>query len=231
GNWAGYTYEWSDDETDATLLPSSKVRPGAPGSPGWYYPSRDECLTCHTLASGRTLGLELSQLNGDFTYPNGYRGNQLEVLTSMGIFAEPIGAPAALPALPDPRGEGDVGGRARAYLHANCSNCHRPDSVGGALDLRFSTPLGEAKVCDVAAQNGDLGIAGAKIIDPGSPATSVLSVRTRRLDANRMPPLASNVVDGPGTALLEQWIAGLDDVSCPAAPAAPAARGPHDAGR
>jgi uncharacterized repeat protein (TIGR03806 family) len=215
GGWAGYTYEWADDESDATLLPSSKVKPVG-GAQSWHYPSRDECLACHTVASGRTLGLEFAQLNGDFTYPNGYQGNQIAVLTAMGMFDAPPGDPAGLPALPDPLGPGDVEARARAYLHANCAHCHQPNSAGGAFDLRFSTPLDEANLCDAPAQNGDLGIEGAKLIDPGSPATSLLVARPRRLDANRMPPLASSVVDESGTAVLEQWITGLTAASCPA---------------
>jgi uncharacterized repeat protein (TIGR03806 family) len=214
GGWAGYTYEWSDDERDATLLPSSKVKSLAGGQP-WYFPSRADCLACHTVAAGRTLGLELAQLNGEFTYPNGYRGNQLEVLERMGLFDQPIGDPAARPALPVPHDEGDLGARARSYLHANCSNCHRPESTGAAIDLRFTTPLGDTKACDAAAQNGDLGIDDAKIIDPGSPATSLLVARPERLDANRMPPLASSAVDEQGVALLTQWIEGL--TSCPEA--------------
>ena len=36
GGWAGYTYEWDDAETDATLLPSSKSKTVAGQS--WYYP-------------------------------------------------------------------------------------------------------------------------------------------------------------------------------------------------
>ncbi|HEU4539199.1 MAG TPA: hypothetical protein VFS00_33995, partial [Polyangiaceae bacterium] len=221
-DWAGYSYEWADDESDATLLPSSKVKPLAGGG-DWYFPSRSDCLSCHTVAAGRTLGLEIAQLNGDFTYPNGHRGNQLAVLDQMGMFDAPLGTPSGLPALPDPRGAGSIEGRARAYLHANCANCHRPDSSGGAIDLRFSTPLGEMKACGAPTQNGDLGIANAQIIDPGSPSTSALVVRPRLLDANRMPPLASDVVDDYGAALVEHWVAGLAE--CPSAGGAGGAAG------
>ena len=47
----------------------------------------------------------------------------------------------AIAEYPAPFGDGPVGARARAYLHANCAGCHRPS--GGAsraeIDLRFST--------------------------------------------------------------------------------------------
>ena len=52
-----------------------------------------------------------------------------------------------------------------------------------------------------------------KVIAPGSPATSVLVQRPKRLDANRMPPLGTRIVDPQGTAVLEQWVQGL--TSCP----------------
>jgi hypothetical protein len=59
---------------------------------------------------------------------------------------------------------------------------------------------------DAAPIAGTLGIAGARIVDPGSKETSVLWERMRRLDANRMPPIASHRVDDAGVALIGQWI-------------------------
>ena len=43
GDWAGYSYEWSDDQTDATLLPASKTKDLGNGQT-WYFPSRTDCL-------------------------------------------------------------------------------------------------------------------------------------------------------------------------------------------
>ena len=53
GVWAGYTYEWNDAQTDATLLPAGKTK--TVGGQNWMFPSRDQCLLCHTVAAGRTL--------------------------------------------------------------------------------------------------------------------------------------------------------------------------------
>ncbi|HEU4406011.1 MAG TPA: PQQ-dependent sugar dehydrogenase [Polyangiaceae bacterium] len=212
GDWAGYTYEWADDESDALLLPSSKVEPLG-GGQSWYYPSRADCLSCHTTSAGRTLGLELAQLDRDVSYPNGHVGNQLAALEQMGLFDAPLGAPP--PVLPDPYGPGDREARARSYLHVNCSPCHRPGTPAGSFDLRFTTPLAATQACGVSAQKGDLGVANAKLIDPGSPSSSVLVLRPERLDTYRMPPLATSVVDAPGTALLREWVAGLG--ACPPA--------------
>jgi hypothetical protein len=101
--------------------------------------------------------------------------------------------------------------RARAYLHTNCAQCHRTGGpTPSSMDLRYSTLLSGTNACAAMPQSGDLGIgAAARIIAPGSAANSVLVARMNRRDANGMPPLASNVVDADGAALLTQWINGL----------------------
>ncbi|MFO0761313.1 MAG: PQQ-dependent sugar dehydrogenase [Byssovorax sp.] len=220
GGYAGYTYAWDDAETDATLLPGSKSRPLG-GGKIWYYPSRAECLACHSGAAGRTLGLEIGQLNAEMLYPETNRiSNQLATMDHIGLFSTPLSSPVTdLTAFPRPgTDEGTAETRARAYLHANCSFCHRPNSVGGGpMDLRYSIPLAGVNACNVPPSNGDLGVSGAKILAPGDPAHSLLSLRPKALGAGRMPPLATQVVDPVGTAAIDAWIQALD--GCP--PAAP----------
>ncbi len=212
GEWAGYTYEWNDAETDATLLPAGKTK--KVGAQTWTFPSRSDCTSCHTKAAGRTLGLELGQQNGDFVYPSTNRlANQLETLDHIGMFSAPLGkAPTDIVAYPTPTvtASGSVEARARAYLHANCSNCHRPGGPGrGAMDVRFATPFATAKLCNEAPQVGDLGFAGAKRPVPATPAKSLVSLRPHALGAARMPPVASTVVDSAGLGVLDGWIASL----------------------
>jgi len=78
------------------------------------------------------------------------------------------------------------------------------------MDLRYATLLSGTNACGVSPSSGDLGIgAAARIIAPGSAASSVLVARMNRRDANGMPPLASNMVDSAGVALLQQWINSL----------------------
>jgi uncharacterized repeat protein (TIGR03806 family) len=213
GDWGGYSYEWSDDQTDATLLLSSKTKDLGNGQ-SWYFPSRSDCLRCHTQAAGRSLGLETLQMNRDA--PTG-GGNQLDLLTAMGAFDAPLGgAPATLPALPhidDMNAPLDA--RARAYLHANCAFCHRMNGTAPAPpDWRFPLTLAETGACNGTPQDGDLGHTGAKVIAPGMPDLSVASLRAKATDAYRMPPLASHVVDADGTALLDAWITSLTSSSC-----------------
>ena len=67
------------------------------------------------------------------------------------------------------------------------------------------------KACDVAPVTGDLGVADARLIAPGDPSRSILSVRMHALDVYRMPPLGSSQVDVEGTELIDAWIASLQD--------------------
>jgi mono/diheme cytochrome c family protein len=118
-----------------------------------------------------------------------------------------------LPAMPDPFGTaGTLGERARAYLHTNCSQCHRPG--GGtpvAMDLRYTTPLASTNACEVVPQT-DLGISNARIIAIGGTnpaARSMVVARSNRSDANSMPPIQPRIIDSAGVALLTNWINGL----------------------
>ena len=213
GAWAGYTYEWRDDQTDADLLPAGKTK--AVGGQSWSFPSRSQCVQCHTPAAGWALGPEVGQLNKPMVYPStNLRANQLRTLDHVGVFEAPLAAVEDLASYPDPFGSAAVGERARAYLHANCAGCHQPDGPGrGTLDLRYGTPFAEVGACDVDPGMGDLGVAGAKLVVPGEPGRSILPLRMRASGANRMPPLSSSVVDATGVQVIEAWITGLS--GCP----------------
>jgi uncharacterized repeat protein (TIGR03806 family) len=213
GDWAGYSYEWNEAQTDATYVPGGKTK--EIGGQTWLYPSSAQCLRCHTEKAGRTLGLEVGQLNRPQVYPSGVTAHQLTTLDKIGMLSDPLpGAVGTLPRLPEPFGAGALEERARSYLHTNCSFCHQPGGTGlGEADYRYTTPLAEMKICDVAATQDSFGLPDAKVIDPGKPGSSVLSLRVRALDTRRMPPLGSSVVDEQGATLLDSFIASLQ--SCP----------------
>ena len=127
GNWGGFTYEWNAQQTDATLVQGGAVRDIGDGQQ-WIFPSEAQCLECHTSAAGRSLGLETAQLNRNFTYPQtGRTANELPTLNHIGMLTPPITDPATQPTMPDPADTtAPLANRARAYLHTNCSQCHRP---------------------------------------------------------------------------------------------------------
>ncbi|MBI5495059.1 MAG: PQQ-dependent sugar dehydrogenase [Deltaproteobacteria bacterium] len=213
GNWGGYSYEWDDAETDATLLPSGKNR--TVGALTWSYPSRVQCMQCHTAAAGRTLGVETLQLNTPHAYPNGRTANQLMTWEHLGLFTAPLAPPPeARPVLAPVTAITDVTATARSYLHVNCSQCHRPGGTGlGSADYRFTTPWNQVGACGSAPTQGELGIAGAQVFKPGVPAESLIPVRMNRRDIHGMPPVGSNMVDSVGVALMTDWITAT--TACP----------------
>lgn len=205
GKWAGYSYEWNDAETDATLVVGGKRKPI--GAQVWTYPSGGQCLSCHSEAAGRTLGLELPQLAREAVYEATNRVSpQIDTLVHLGVIDAPATAPQALP---DPFGDGAVEGRARSYLHANCSHCHREDG-GGRGEFSFFREAAENGVgCDVKPVAGDVGIgANARVIAPGKPGDSVLVKRMTDRSAYGMPPLAASLVHDDAVALMKTWISG-----------------------
>ena len=215
GGWAGYTYEWNEAETDATLLSGGKTK--TLHGQEWSYPDRGECLGCHTDSTGRVLGFRPEQLNLDHTYDTtGRTANQLVTFEHVGIFNATLGVPPEnQEALPDPTDPSvDLDDRARAYLDANCANCHNPgNAIDTQLDLRYNTPLSEMGICNVNPTAGDLGVPDAKLLTPGNTTTSVLSLRIHVLGDDAMPPLGKTVVDADGAALIDAWILSL--VGCP----------------
>jgi uncharacterized repeat protein (TIGR03806 family) len=209
GNWGGYTYEWDDQGNDATLLPAGKLRPLDAGA--WAYPSRSQCIQCHSVAAGGTLGLETGQLNREFTYTSTNRiSNQLATLEHIGVLAAPIGPPEAATKYADPASTSEpIESRARSYLHSNCSHCHRPMGGGqGMMDLRIANTLADTKTC--AAMNTQGPVAGAmQLVVPGNPDQSILSLRMHATDNKRMPPVGVTVTDDAGAAVVDEWIRSL----------------------
>ena len=207
-SWAGYSYEWNDEQTDALLLPGAKTKALA-GGQSWTFPSRGECFACHTPVAGFTLGLETRQLDRDLAGTN-----------QLARFAGVLGAPVT-PGERAPLRAADAAGasveeRARGYLHANCSMCHREGSGAGAatLDLRIDKAFRDTRTCNVAPQAGELNLPGSKLVAPADPTRSAVALRMRALDTTRMPTLASHVVDEAGVAAVEAWITSLPP-GCP----------------
>ncbi len=211
GIWAGYTYEWNAQGTDATLVRGGKQVPI--GAQTWIYPSEAQCLQCHTQAAGHSLGLETRQLASTIRYPQtGRDGHQLLTLSEIGALSAPIEDPTSQTPYPKPTGtEGSLNERARTYLHTNCSQCHRPDGpTPSDMDLRYDTALASTSACNAAPGLGDLGIADARIIAPGAPDRSVLAARMNlRNSENAMPPVGTTRVDADGVALIREWITSL----------------------
>ncbi|MGQ0383784.1 MAG: hypothetical protein ACT4UP_03730, partial [Gammaproteobacteria bacterium] len=209
GVWAGYTFEWYPGQTEAMRVTGGKTV--NIGGQNYVFPSEGQCIQCHTQAAGFSLGLETAQQNGNHLYPQtGRTANQITTLNAINVLSPPVAANP--PAYADPADTTQsLGNRARAYLHTNCANCHRPGgNTPVAIDLRHSTALAQTGACDVPPAAGDLGIANARIIAPGDDTRSVLLARmARRGDAFQMPPISSTVRDTAGEQLIGAWIDSL----------------------
>jgi hypothetical protein len=149
----GLTYKWDADQQDATLVPDEGATETLTVNDGgtmrqqvWRYPSRSECLTCHTRAGGSVLGFNTWQLNRDFTFPGNITTNQIWALNDAGYFTEPVTDLHTLRALA-PVNDEQVSRsfRVKSYLEANCSFCHQQGGTAQAIwDGRITNPLSEA---------------------------------------------------------------------------------------
>ncbi len=79
GEWFGYTYRWNAAGTDADLVPAAGADETLPNGQKWRYPSRTECLACHSRAANFVLGVTTAQLNKSHDYGT-CTDNQLRTL-------------------------------------------------------------------------------------------------------------------------------------------------------
>jgi hypothetical protein len=112
GEWVGYSYLWNDEQTDAELVaadgtdktyelhvPRSRENPDGLKRQTWHYPSRTECMVCHSRAANWVLGLTTLQMNREHAYPAGENGatrtdHQFRVLEHLGMIRAPYEADA-----------------------------------------------------------------------------------------------------------------------------------------
>jgi hypothetical protein len=219
--WNGYTYVWNDEQTDATLLEAKgldrKLQIKDSKSPAgyreqvWHFPSRAECTLCHTTPAKYALAVNTMQMNRDHDY-GGVVANQLATLDHVGMFTTPLPKkPEELARLADYKDASqplDV--RARSYLHANCSHCHRKWGGGNAeFQLLTTLPLSETGTLNTPPGQGRFDLPDPRIVVPGEPERSLVWYRMQKLGLGRMPHVASNVVDQEAVALIRQWIEQL----------------------
>jgi uncharacterized repeat protein (TIGR03806 family) len=217
GGVYGAAYKWRPDNSDAELLETNltetitiKTATGV-RTQSWYYPSRKDCLTCHTDNAGHVLGVKTRQLNREYAYPSGVTENELLRWSRLGLFDTHLHEAdvKALPTLARPDDQArSLEDRARSYLDANCANCHRPKGTVAYFDARYSTPLAKQGLIDGPVLI-DERIDSARVIAPNDIWRSILYLRANTTEAFKMPPLARNAIDEKGMALLRQWIESL----------------------
>jgi uncharacterized repeat protein (TIGR03806 family) len=221
GHWHGYSYAWNDEQTDAVLVEAAGANreyaiadsksPAGARTQTWHYPSRAECMMCHSRAAAYVLGLNTAQMNRTHRYGDEI-DNQVAWLDAHGYFrTSPTRTAGELARLADPADEtAPLEQRVKAYLHVNCSICHVADGGGNSrMELGYQTPRAEMQVVGVKPQHDALGVADALLVAPGEPDRSLLVKRMETLTPGRMPRLATSVVDEQAVQLLRAWIEQL----------------------
>lgn len=234
--WIGYSYRWNDDQTDATLVTKEGLDVEftiqsdlGPRQQTWHFPSRTECMVCHSRAAQFVLGLSTGQMNREFHDPakastvvgeqprreNATNAggatlrveNQLTMLQRLGLLnlEKPVDQ---LDRLSNPYDEKEtLEHRAKSYLHANCAICHVDAGGGNAqMQLEYSTPLDKMKLVDAIPVHDKFGLQEARLVAPGHPERSVLLHRIALRGRGQMPQLATSIVDRPAVLMLTEWI-------------------------
>lgn len=212
--WVKATYHWNSDETAATRHAGGTVDVDGHA---YTIPSGTECDQCHKGRQDRALGFEQLLLS----LPGG-EGLRLADLVAEGRLTDPQVQVAAQ--LGDD-GSG-LAAAAMGYLHVNCGVCCHNDNL--AADA-FSTGMflrlpvaaaGGGPLRDLDPWVTTMGERattarwGRQVrITPGQPARSLvvqlMSLRDPSNPQDRMPPIASQVVDEEGVALVSDWIRSL----------------------
>jgi uncharacterized repeat protein (TIGR03806 family) len=215
GGVYGADYKWRPDNSDADLLANSLIenvairrRDGSTREQPWYYPSRENCLTCHNAHTSGVLGLKTRQLNRTLTYPSGVSDNELRTFNHLQLLDTKL-SDAQLQALPTLAAMTDksrsIEDRARSYLDANCGHCHRPGGTVAYFDARFSTPLAKQELIDGPILINE-GIDRPHVVAPHDIWRSIAYMRINTNDDIRMPPIARETIDTQGVQLLREWV-------------------------
>jgi uncharacterized repeat protein (TIGR03806 family) len=221
GEWTGYSYRWNDVQTDAELVPgggdgielevADAAEPGGRREQVWRFPSRTECMVCHSRAAGFVLAFTPLELDRDHAY-GGIVDNQLRTFEHIGLFQ------GALPQRRDGRprlvnpydAAAPLEARVRSYLHVNCSSCHVNEGGGNArMELALNSRTGRMRLIDEEPIHDRFDIKDARLVAPGAPERSVLIHRISRRGTGQMPPLVSTEVDRAAVEMIGQWIRGL----------------------
>jgi len=148
GGVYGVTYKWRADRSDAELLATNLteeiVIATASGlrTQNWYYPAAPIAGPATRPMPEESLGVKTRQINREYNYGEA-KENQLRAWNRLGLFEralkdEEIDSCAKLARLDD--ANASLEERARSYLDANCSQCHRPGGAVAYFDADLIRP-------------------------------------------------------------------------------------------
>lgn len=208
----GLSYRWNAGQTDATLVAESGEEAAIPSSSPaqtWRFPSRGECITCHTQVGGHALSFNTPQLNRSHTY-GAFSQNQIQALSDAGYLSAPASGVNNLRAYAAANDTTQsLEWRVRSYLAVNCVQCHQPGGAVQALwDAQSTTKTDMANLINGLLINDD-GDTANRFVVPGDTAHSMLLRRQQGNGVPRMPPLGTLERDLANEQLVSDWIASL----------------------
>ena len=222
--WQYATYEWAEDEREATLVGERGAisRAVIRGTLKHVIPSRTDCRSCHEGSSSRILGFSALQLSADRD-PNAPHAEPLpdgavtlRTLIDRGLVR---GLPAHLAdGAPRIDARSATARAALGYLHGNCANCHTAAGELASLAFSLQYPVAAPVKPHPPALLTTVGVsstfvpgtweAPAERVRIGDPDRSVLVARlASRNPAVQMPPVGSRIVDEAALTLIRRWIA------------------------
>jgi glucose/arabinose dehydrogenase len=145
GEWVGYSYLWNEAQTEATLVetagadrefvirvPRSSQSPDGVRKQKWHYPSRAECMACHSRAANFVLGLTTLQMNREHDYGK-VRDNQLRVLEHLGMLRLNWGQKIQDDLRAEARSRGMTEAQAEEYVRKQADNTGQRQSGVSSL--------------------------------------------------------------------------------------------------
>lgn len=215
--WEYHTYRWNEDGSDADLLgekeeamltttfneETNQVR--------HLFPDRSNCRMCHG-SSLEVLGPRLDQMDTTFKI-QASEFDGLKLLKDVKYIPED--ATVKRPIVSDTDEEATIEERARAFLHTNCSHCHRPGGWKPStlnMDFRYEKSFKDTNTCDIQSIGGAI-LSQNPRIKPGDADGSVLYQRLTEIGLEKMPPIGRSIVPVAGAAVIKEWIDGLE--GCP----------------
>ena len=224
--WIYGTYRWTEEGTDALLIPpEGAVDPDPDWPSGRYvFPSEQDCRNCHEGRPAPVLGFSALQLSSDRD-PDAVHGEHpgpgsvdLGVLIERDLIR---GLRSGWRTHP-PRIEASTPEERTTlgYHHGNCGQCHndRGPLASLGLDLWVDPARADGSEAQVIAsllRPSHFRLPGAppsvsRRVSPGAPELSAILTRMRSRDpATQMPPVATLLEDREAASRIERWIEGL----------------------
>jgi hypothetical protein len=212
-SWFQMAYVWNATQDQAIAAPNGVQN--ANGTPH-DVPARADCKHCHERTQGRVLGFSALQLDVDA--PAGQL--DLAELVASGALTKPPAQPTSgpyFPLWPDATA-GDIA--ALGYLHANCGHCHNEGSdVFNICPRIFKLEIAQLggktatyTYSTTVEQTPSITVTGATyVVAPKDPDHSALFLHfTAANGAERMPPIATELVDPTGQQILRDWITKMN---------------------